>query len=196
MVRRDQYLSIETKTKFIKTLVVKIQGVVATTPHPPLVRRVTKNTLVRRELRRNAWGANSPRSPLHYYYVGTEELPHILSGWILTNLNVNANKLTSYSLIMNHLLMIVNHTIQHQQHCRATLGCDHIEVYGIRYSLCAIRFALRHRRHSSDVAWKERNLVCGGDRIVQRIPNTIYRKLLCDRSRPKISLAAARPIRF
>ena len=34
------------------------------------------------------------------------------------------------------------------------LGLVHIEVYAIRYSLYAIRFALRHRRHSSDVVWK------------------------------------------
>ena len=35
-----------------------------------------------------------------------------------------------------------------------TLGLIHIvEVYTIRYLLYAI-FALRHRRHSSDVAWK------------------------------------------
>ena len=34
------------------------------------------------------------------------------------------------------------------------LGCDHIGVYCIRYSLYAIWFALRHRRYSSDVAWK------------------------------------------
>ncbi len=36
----------------------------------------------------------------------------------------------------------------------------------IRYSLYAIRLALRHRWYSSDVVWKERNLVCGGDLIV------------------------------
>ncbi len=32
MVRGGQYLSIDTKTKFIETLVAKIQGGVATTP--------------------------------------------------------------------------------------------------------------------------------------------------------------------
>ncbi len=39
----------------------------------------------------------------------------------------------------------------------------------IRYSLYAMRFALRHRRHSSNVAIKRSNLVCGGEQIVQRI---------------------------
>ena len=46
----DQYLSINTKTKFTDTLVVKIKGGCNT---PPLVRRVTKHvTLVRRGLKR------------------------------------------------------------------------------------------------------------------------------------------------
>ncbi len=40
---------------------------------------------------------------------------------------------------------------------------SHFTVEGIRYT---INFALRHRRHSSDIAWKERNLVCGGEQIV------------------------------
>ncbi len=35
-----------------------------------------------------------------------------------------------------------------------TLGLVHIEVYAIRYLLYVIRFTLRHRQHSSDVAWK------------------------------------------
>ncbi len=46
MVRGAQYLSIDTKTKFIETLVAKIQGGCC-----PLVRRVTKNMLVRRGLK-------------------------------------------------------------------------------------------------------------------------------------------------
>ncbi len=47
MVGGDQYLSIYTKIKFIKSLVAKIQG--GLQPPPPLI-RYTKNTLVRRGL--------------------------------------------------------------------------------------------------------------------------------------------------
>ena len=50
------------------------------------------------------------------------------------------------------------------------LLCDHSlrprSHRSIHYTVFAIRFGLRHRRHSSDVAWKEQNLVCVGDRIV------------------------------
>ncbi len=59
MVREVQYLSIDTKTKFIETLVAKIQVSTVTSSsdlplrgqrskNPPLVGRVTKNTLVKR----------------------------------------------------------------------------------------------------------------------------------------------------
>ncbi len=62
--------------------------------------------------------------------------------------------------------------------CSWPLGCDHMKVYAIRYSLYAIRYALRHRWHSSDSAWKERNLVCGGE---QSVVYSKYR-ILCDHS--------------
>ena len=47
MVRKDQYLSIDTKIKFIEFLVAKIQGI----QQPPLVRRVANNALIRRGLK-------------------------------------------------------------------------------------------------------------------------------------------------
>ena len=49
-------------------------------------------------------------------------------------------------------------------------------MYGIRY---VYAIALRYRQHSSDVARKRRNLVCGGAQIVQRIAYTVLRILLC-----------------
>ncbi len=38
------------------------------------------------------------------------------------------------------------------------------------FAICyTIRFALSHRRHSSDAAWKQRNLVCGGEQNVYSV---------------------------
>ncbi len=46
------------------------------------------------------------------------------------------------------------------------LGLDHIGVYAMVFT---IRFALRYRRHSSDVVRKRQNLVCGGEQIVHSV---------------------------
>ena len=59
--------------------------------------------------------------------------------------------------------------INYWQLMRMPVGNHKAEFTQIR-SILYMVFAIR-RRHSSDVAWKERNLVCGGDRI-----------LLCDHS--------------
>ena len=57
--------------------------------------------------------------------------------------------------------------------CRCFNGSDHLSLRpwshrSIRYTVfaIAIRFALRYRRHSSDVTRKRRNLVCGGEQII------------------------------
>ncbi len=49
----------------------------------------------------------------------------------------------------------------------------HIEVYTLRYSLYAIRFALLHRRDSTTSTLHHLNVVCGGEQIVLRIANTV-----------------------
>ncbi len=65
------------------------------------------------------------------------------------------------------------------------LGLVHIKVYAIRYSLYAIHFALRHRRDSATSTLHHLNVVCGGEKIVQRIANTVQRTLLYERGLKK-----------
>ncbi len=46
------------------------------------------------------------------------------------------------------------------------LGCDHIKVYGIRYSLYAIRFGFHHRPDYAPSTLHHLNVVFGGEQIV------------------------------